>query len=331
MTASDDRLVPVLLCSSVGRQAAASAPVLGPVGWSDLEQRLKRADLPPGALLTMRPDELKAGLGLNDEQTTRLAALLRRAGPTAIELERLADRGLWFMVTVDADYPPRLRAALRATAPPVLFGAGERSLLATSSVAVVGSRDASDESMLFAAQLGRSAAAGGLTIASGGARGIDAEATNGALSASGTAVAVVAEQLDRRVRDPAARTAIGERRLALVSPYAPGAGFSVRGAMGRNKIVYGLGEVAVVVTAKENQGGTWAGAVEALRGQTVPVFVRGAADSGSKALVALGAHMIPWPAPPDTLSLADFAVRSPMPPDAGAQQDTLFGPPESVA
>ena len=331
MTSSDDRLVPVLLCSSVGRQAGAPVAVLGPVGWSDLEQRLKRADLSPGALLGMRTDELRTALELSDEQVGRVVSLLRRAGPASIELERLADRGLWFMVTLDADYPTRLRAALRSAAPPVLFGAGERSLLSASSVAVVGSRDASPDALAFAAGLGRSAAAGGIAVASGGARGVDSEAMAGALAAGGPAIAVVAEQLDRRVRDPAARSAIGEARLALASPYAPGAGFSVRGAMGRNKIVYGLADVAVVVTAKDSRGGTWAGAVEALRGGSTPVFIRGAVDQGSQPLLALGAQALAWTEPPAKLSLADFEIRVPSPPNEAPQQDTLFGPPEAVS
>lgn len=331
MTSSDDRLIPVLLCSSLGRQVGTSVAVLGPVGWSDLEQRIRRAALPPSALLGMRSDDLKEALALSDEQAARVEDLLRRAGPTTIELERLADRGLWFMVTVDDDYPARLRASLGQATPPVLFGAGERTLLSASSLAVVGSRDASADSLSFAAALGRAAAAGGLTVASGGARGVDSEAMAGALSAGGATIAVVAEQLDRRVRDPAARAAIADRRLAVASPYAPGAGFSIRGAMGRNKIVYGLADVAVVVTAKDSQGGTWAGAVEALRGGKVPVFVRGLADPGSRQLLALGAQELPWNEPPSTLSFADFEVCSPLPPRLEEpQQDTLFGPPEAI-
>jgi predicted Rossmann fold nucleotide-binding protein DprA/Smf involved in DNA uptake len=333
MTSSDDRLIPVLLCSSLGRQAGAPVAVLGPVGWSDIEQRLLDAGLPAGALLNMSAEELKTALALTDEQAARVDSLLRRAGPASIELERLADRGLWFMATLDPDYPRRLRASLGIAAPPVLFGAGERSLMSASSLAVVGSRDAPPDALSFAAELGRAAAAGGMAVASGGARGVDIEAMTGALSSGGISVAIVAEQLERRVREPSTRAALSDGLLAIASPYAPGAGFTVRGAMGRNKIVYGLALAAVVVTAKEGQGGTWSGAVEALRGGTVPVFVRGPIDPGSHPLLALGAQELSWAQPPARLGPSDFEPQ-PGPHAAtaeGPRQDTLFGPPEAVA
>jgi predicted Rossmann fold nucleotide-binding protein DprA/Smf involved in DNA uptake len=332
MTATDDRLIPLLLCSSLGRQAGATVAVLGPVGWSDIEKRLLRAELSAGVLLNLDAGGLRTALELTDEQATRVASLLRRAGPASIELERLADRGLWYMSALDPDYPPRLRASLGPAAPPVLFGAGERSLLSADSVAVVGSRDASPDALSFAADLGRAAAAGGLAVASGGARGVDLEALTGAQSAGGVAIAIVAEQLERRVREPATRVAISDGSLAIACPYAPGAGFTVRGAMGRNKIVYGLAIAAVVVTAKAGEGGTWSGAVEALRAGIVPVFVRGPVDPGSSPLMALGAQELPWLQPPPRLTASEFG-----PPGDGRtvgdtpHQDTLFGPPEPIA
>lgn len=333
MTLLDDRLVPVLLCSSLGRQTGGSVAVLGPVGWSDIEHRLRRADLSAGALLSMSAEELKTALELTDGQAARVLGLLRRAGPASIELERLADRGLWFMAAVDPDYPPRLRSSLGTAAPPVLFGAGERNLLAADNLAVVGSRDAPPDALSFAAELGRAAAAGGMAVTSGGARGVDQQALTASLAAGGTGIAIVAEQLERRVRDPFTRSAVSDGRLAIATPYAPGAGFTVRGAMGRNKIVYGLALAAVVVTAEAGQGGTWSGAVEALRRGIVPVFVRGPIDPGSHRLVALGAHELTWTLPPARLGPSDFE-RQRVPHAATAEgptQDTLFGPPESIA
>ena len=275
----------------------------------------------------MRPGDMVTRLAMTAEQAARLVALLDRAGPAAIELERLADRGLWFMVEFDADYPTRLRTTLNGAAPPILFGAGARELLGRPSVAIVGSRDASDEALEFARALGAGAAEGGASITSGGARGVDYEAMSGALEAGGMSTIVVPEQLERRVRDPASRRAIAEGRLVVVSPYAPGAGFSVRGAMGRNKIVYCLSQAAIVVTAKQGTGGTWAGAEEALHARWVPVFVRGAGDPGSSPLVSLGARVLPWLMPPNSVSIGalleqEVSIGDPAP---AIVQETLFG------
>ena len=53
-------------------------------------------------------------------------------------------------------------------------------------------------------------------------------------------------------------------RLVLVSPYDPAAGFNVGRAMQRNKLIYALADVALVVAADFQKGGTWEGAIEQL-------------------------------------------------------------------
>jgi len=42
--------------------------------------------------------------------------------------------------------------------------------------------------------------------------------------------------------------------------------------MGRNKLIYAMSTATLVVECEEGSGGTWAGAVEALRGRTAPVI-----------------------------------------------------------
>jgi predicted Rossmann fold nucleotide-binding protein DprA/Smf involved in DNA uptake len=61
--------------------------------------------------------------------------------------------------------------------------------------------------------------------------------------------------------------------------------------MGRNKLIYALSDVAVVVSSADGSGGTWTGAVEALDGGWVPVLVRDEAGvpAGNQALMRRGA------------------------------------------
>ena len=96
------------------------------------------------------------------------------------------------------------------------------------------------------------------------------------------------------------------RRLALVSPYDPAAGFDVGHAMSRNKLIYAIADAAVVVNSDFEKGGTWAGAVEQLeRLRYVPVFVRNGPDAGkgNSALLRRGAR--PWPDPQDGEELGE--------------------------
>ena len=65
--------------------------------------------------------------------------------------------------------------------------------------------------------------------------------------------------------------------------------------MGRNKIIYGLAEFAVVVSSDFQTGGTWAGALEALKAGWCPVFAREAigAPQGNQELLKRGAMALP--------------------------------------
>ena len=78
--------------------------------------------------------------------------------------------------------------------------------------------------------------------------------------------------------------------------------------MGRNKLIYAMSDVAVVVSSADGSGGTWTGAVEALKGGWVPVFARDDADApaGNRSLVALGAAPLSSGAIEGAMSAADL-------------------------
>ena len=142
----------------------------------------------------------------------------------------------------------------------------------------------------MASLVGNACARCGLVLYSGGARGVDSLATQAALEARGSAVGILADSLEKAIRAPDARAA-----LALLTPYAPNAGFSVGAAMGRNRPIYVLADYALVVSSDAEKGGTWAGATEALKARWVPVFVLEGPDvpDGNRLLLRKGA--LPFP------------------------------------
>ena len=115
-----------------------------------------------------------------------------------------------------------------------------------------------------------------------------------ALEAGGRAFGALADSLERTARQPDVREFVSDGKLVLLTPYAPDAGFSVGAAMGRNKLIYGLAEFAVVVSSDHQTGGTWAGAVEALKGDWCPVLVRDGhgVPRGNKELLKFGARAL---------------------------------------
>jgi DNA processing protein len=290
---SDDSLAIALLCSRLAmseRDADAVKP-LTLAEWNPLSQRLAASSFGrPRALLGRTSDELRSGLELDEQEAERLVRLLDRAGLATLELERFAHRGLWMLTRIDDGYPRRWKERLTSQAPPVIFGAGDVALLDGHGVAVVGSRDVDELGAEFAATLGRRCAAEGLTVVSGGARGVDRIAMNGALEDGGVAVGVLGDSLDRLARSADSRRFVRDGRLAFVSPFHPSAGFQVGNAMARNKLIYALADYAVVVATSHASGGTWHGAVEQLKYGWTPLFVRvgDGAPAGNLALVDEG-------------------------------------------
>jgi DNA processing protein len=290
---SEDGRAVLALCSQLGLEDEMTAFTL--TEWNDLARRIQASEWKrPSALAGQSASAIAATLGIVPSEAERVAGLLERGARLALELENLFARGLWAVTRADAGYPARLRQSLKHQAPPVLFGAGEISLLARGGVAVVGSRNLDPAGLAFAQEIGRRCAAGRMPVVSGGARGTDRVAMQAALEEGDTAAGVLADSLERTVQQPDLRHLLQDERLVLLTPYSPTAGFSVGAAMGRNKVIYGLADYAVVVSSDLEKGGTWAGAVEALRGRWCPVFARDGADvpAGNRELLKRGAAPI---------------------------------------
>ena len=102
----------------------------------------------------------------------RLEQLMGRGTALGLSLEKWQRAGLWILTRSDPEYPERLKRRLRSESPAVLFGSGNKALLNKGGIAVVGSRDASEEDLAFTEKLGKEAATQGYSIVSGGARGV---------------------------------------------------------------------------------------------------------------------------------------------------------------
>lgn len=309
---SPDAPAIILLCSSLGAAPGAVRPV-PPVAFARLSERVRRQSFRGlRDLANLSADEIVRSLDADAEEAARWVRLLARGGQLAFELDRLRSRGVWVVTIADDVYPSRLRERLGDNAPPVMFGSGDPGLLGKGGIAIVGSRDADEAAVVFTERLASAAARAGAAVVSGGARGIDAAAMRAAFAAGGSVVGVVPEGVERRLRESSTRSAVAGGQAVLLSPYHPSAAFSAGAAMGRNKLIYALSDVAVVVSSAEGSGGTWAGAVEALTRGWVPVLVRDDdGPAGNRALAARGA----WPLSPaqvaETMAVTDLLTLIP--------------------
>src|SRR3989338_622577 len=203
------------------------------------------------AAWSARSDELRAA-GLDQRALDNLLAL-RQSSALDHMLERLARSPVQVLTWDSPDYPRNLVNI--AQPPPVLYVQGALVPGDEWAVALVGTRRATPYGREVARELGGGLAANGVTVVSGLARGIDAEAHRAALEAGGRTIAVLGSGLDH-IYPPehsAPAEAIGHAG-ALVSDYPLGTEPDSSNFPPRNRIISGLSKAVVIVEAGDDSG-----------------------------------------------------------------------------
>ena len=227
--------------------ALAQVPGIGP---SRLETVLAAFQTPLGAFSA--PFELLGALpGFSRAAATALKSASPEDGRRLVEAtERLGGKVLLIM---DAEFPGHLRTI--PDPPPVLFALGDLRLLDRPAVAIVGSRDHSTYGAEVCRSLAAEAAAIGVVVVSGMARGLDAVAHRGALDAGGSTIGVLGNGLG--VVYPAANRELYERVASqglLLTEFSPGEKPHAGSFPRRNRLISGLARATVVVEAAVGSG-----------------------------------------------------------------------------
>lgn len=171
----------------------------------------------------------------------------------ATQQDRIKTTGSVLVPVTDPVYPEKLRGILDP--PTLLFCRGDLSLLASITVAVVGTRKPTPYGMAVAEKLSGDLANLGVGIISGMARGIDTAAHQGALRAGGKTIAVFGCGVDmvyptenRKLYDEIAAKGL------LVSEFPMGAPAFPQNFPIRNRIVSGMSSGVLVVEGAQYSG-----------------------------------------------------------------------------
>lgn len=191
------------------------------------------------------------------------------------------------LTALDDGYPARWLAILGESAPPALWMRGAQ-MGSRSWIGVVGSRHVTGTVRRFCAEVASEAIELGHGVVSGGAIGCDRSALNACHQKGGASLIL----LPRGWAD-GDRPRSGQE--TLLSLCVPGEEFSTGRAMERNALIYAAGNACVVAHARFREGGTWHGAVDALRRRLTQVVVRQSEDQAHQSLVALGGVPIAHP------------------------------------
>jgi DNA processing protein len=203
---------------------------------------------------------------LVEEAGSAIAVLEEEAGPqqqlfaphpdldaAAGQIEQWRAEGMRLLTVLDPEYPENLRSV--HDRPPLIFVAGELARRDARSVAVVGTRQASEQGIRIATAVAEHLVGCGFTVASGLAAGIDTAAHTAALARTGRTFAVIGTGL-RRVYPP--QNGPLQRRIvrqgAVVSQFWPDAPPSRRTFPMRNAVMSGMTLASVVIEASQTSG-----------------------------------------------------------------------------
>ena len=192
-----------------------------------------------------------------------LAAGVRR-------VEEWQARGIQVLTVFDAGYPLNLRTV--HDRPAVLTCRGQLDERDATSVAIVGTRRATDHGAARANKLATQLAESGYVIVSGLAAGIDTAAHTGALAAGGRTVAVIGTGLDHAYPKQNAKL---QHRLsdesAVLSQFWPDQGPRPWTFPLRNTVMSGFALATVVVEASKTSGARMQARIALEHGR--PVFL----------------------------------------------------------
>lgn len=226
----------------------------------------------------------------------QIAALTKFSPSQSGDIMHSCRENGWSIVTPDdIEYPERLRSL--PNYPAVLYAWGNLTALNTAvSVAVVGTRRASDYGLKVTRALSGALSKAGAMIVSGGALGIDSAAHTGALEAHGGTVAVLGCGLgyDYLQENRALRNEISHNG-AVISEYAPFTPASRTTFPMRNRIISGMTLGTVVIEAGERSGSLITARLALEQGRdvfAVPGDVISSAYTGANKLIHDGAKPV---------------------------------------
>ncbi|WP_327376529.1 DNA-protecting protein DprA [Streptomyces sp. NBC_01216] len=203
---------------------------------------------------------LRGGLEAQDKSRERVAS----------ELAAAEKAGARLVTVLDEEYPANLR--LVPNLPPFLFYLGELEQRDARSIAVVGTRGASEEGLRRAARMTRGLVEHGVVIFSGLAKGIDTAAHKATLEAGGRTLAVMGTGIAARVY-PAENKPLAEKIVedggAILSQFWPTSPPARWTFPRRNVVTSGASMGSVVIEASSTSGAKMQARIAAEHGKQV--------------------------------------------------------------
>ncbi|NDJ61256.1 MAG: DNA-protecting protein DprA [Chloroflexi bacterium] len=242
--------------------------------WSASENELRRAGLSPQPLATL----IKERQALDLDQ----------------EMQRVQRVGAHLITLADDTYPAALKTAFNP--PLVLYVRGTLTAQDNLALGIVGTRKATPYGREVTYHFAKDLAAQGVTVISGLAHGIDAQAHRGALDGGGRTIAVLGcgiQQVYPEDHRDLAHAIIEQG--AVISEFPIGTPPAGRNFPRRNRIISGLALGVLIPEAPEKSGALITASLAAEQGRdvfAVPGSIFSPASQGTNRLIQDGAKLV---------------------------------------
>lgn len=219
-------------------------------------------------------NEWKNQYGIEYKEIEDLKKAKSELASNAFLAESLNNEGYELIPITSTEYSKTLKENLKtAHSPSLLYVKGNKKVMQEKSIAIVGSRNASDKSLIFTDNIAKLASREYKVVVSGFAKGVDKQALDSAINYKGQSIIVLPQGImtfgsgfNKYYKQ------IVDGDVLVLSTFFPKAPWKAELAMARNPVIYGLADEIYVAESSE-KGGTWSGVVDGLRKKRM-IFVR---------------------------------------------------------
>ena len=231
------------------------------------------------------------GMELKPQEIELLQQTKNELANYAFMVEELLDQGYDIIPVTSKECSPTLKSNLKYNSPIVLYTKGNKQILQEKSIAIVGSRNANEKSLLFTDNVAKKASSENKVVVSGFAKGVDKQALDSALAYKGQSIIVLPQGIttfSSGIKKYYKQIIEGD--VLVLSTFHPKLPWSVDLAMARNSIIYGLAS-EIYAAQSDDKGGTWSGVTEGLKkGRQIYVRVPEKREKcANQTLISMGA------------------------------------------
>ena len=233
------------------------------------EQKIQLADF-----FHLSENDWRSGYQLNEKEISDLLQVKSEIANNSFLAETLYNQGYEIIPITSTEYSRTLKTNLKTQySPAVLYIKGNKQILSEKSIAIVGSRNASDLSLEFTDNIAKLASREYKVIVSGFAKGVDKQALDSAIKYKGQSIIVLPQGI--LTFGSGFKTyyrQIVDGDVLVLSTFFPKTPWRTDLAMARNPVIYGLAN-EIYVAESSDKGGTWSGVADGLRKKRI-IYVR---------------------------------------------------------